>query len=174
MAKIEELYQETILEHSQQPRNFGKIKKADYFAEGFNPLCGDHYWVYIKIDPVRNSKGSDYTNSLRGKQPKISNGVNHKTIKDITFEGNGCALSRASASLMTEALEGKKIKEAIKIFQDFQKLVKGEKLSSKIPPKLSVFSGISRFPLRVKCVLLPWQTMKSAILKEKFATTEDD
>lgn len=139
MSNLKELYQETILEHAQNPRNFGKIKKADYKVQGFNPLCGDQYWVYI-----RTQKGR---------------------VKEISFEGKGCAISKASASLMTEVLTGKKIKEVGRIFRDFQKIVSPQKNKPKLG-KLNVFSGISKFPLRVDCAFLLWQAVQSAIVKK--------
>ncbi len=137
MPKIEEIYQETILEHGQNPRNFAKLKKANYSAEAFNPFCGDRYWVYLK--------------------------VNRDIIEDISFEGEGCLISKASGSLMTEILKDKTMTEAEKIFMFFQKLITGEKLKEKRKhEKLFVFSGISKFPLRIKCALLPWYVVSLA------------
>jgi nitrogen fixation NifU-like protein len=154
MLEIRELYQETILEHGQNPRNFGRMKEANYHAAVSNPLCGDQYLVYLKI-----------------KQGAINN---------LSFEGEGCLISKASASLMTEVIKDKTTRESLEIFKFFQKLVspvrnqrflngaKGEKLIKNTGArKLAAFSGISKFPLRIKCALLPWYAMKSAILKAK-------
>ena len=135
MLNLEELYQETILEHGQNPRNFGRIKKANYWAESFNPLCGDHYWIYLKISK--------------------------NMIKDISFEGEGCLISKASASLMTEIVKDKRIKEAEKTFRFFQQLVTGKQLKEKrLLAKLSAFARLYKFPMRIECALLPWQALR--------------
>src|SRR5471030_1325772 len=120
----DELYQQTILEHNRNPRNFKKIEGATHVAEGYNPLCGDHLWVYVKV----NSSG---------------------VIEDAAFEGSGCAISKASASMMTVSLKGKSIKEAQIMFEEFHRLVKGELKpdeQSNLLGKLTVFSGIWQYP----------------------------
>ncbi len=146
----DELYQQTILEHNRHPRNFRKMEGATYFAEGYNPLCGDHLWVYIKLD-------------------------DKNLIQEVTFEGSGCAISKASASMMTAALKSKSIDEANVLFQEFHDLVIG-KLDPRTAlhhlDKLAVFSGIWQYPSRVKCASLGWHTMHAALQKRPSVTTE--
>lgn len=140
-----ELYQQVILEHNKKPRNFKKLEGATHFAEGYNPLCGDHLHVYLSV----NTSG---------------------VIEAVSFEGSGCAISQASASMMTEALKGKTVEETGKLFEEFRKLVVGQ-----IHPdrdmhhlgKLAIFSGIWQYPARVKCAILSWHTMKGALEKEQ-------
>lgn len=141
MLQLKELYQDTILEHGQNPRNFGEMKKADFSTELFNPLCGDRYQVYLKVN--------------KGK------------IKGSSFEGEGCLISKASASMMTEILRDKKIREAVETFQCFKGLVTGEKIECKTNlEKLVSFSGISKFPVRIKCALLPWYALQYIYVKK--------
>ena len=146
----EELYQQTILEHNRNPRNFRKIDGATHVAEGYNPLCGDHLWVYMKV----NASG---------------------IIEDAAFEGSGCAISKASASMMTASLKGKSVQEAQVLFEEFHKLVIGE-LKPDVQPnhleKLAVFSGIWQYPARVKCASLGWHAMHGALDKENTVSTE--
>jgi nitrogen fixation NifU-like protein len=145
-----ELYQQTILEHTRNPRNFRKIEGATHVAEGYNPLCGDHLWVYLKV----NSSG---------------------VIEDAAFEGSGCAISKASASMMTASLKGKSEQEAKTLFQEFHKLVIGQ-LKPDVElnhlEKLTVFSGIWQYPARVKCASLSWHTMNGSLEKAKTVSTE--
>ena len=146
-----ELYQQVIIEHNKSPKNFRKIAGATHEAEGYNPLCGDHLHIYLHV-----------------KEP---GGV----IEDVSFEGDGCAISKASASLMTTSLKGKTRKEAEVLFDQFHRLIKGElhpDKDSNVLGKLSVFSGIWHFPARVKCASLSWHTMKGALDKMKTVTTE--
>ena len=146
----EELYQQTILEHNRNPRNFRKIEGATHVAEGYNPFCGDHLWVYVKI----NASG---------------------LIEDAAFEGSGCAISKASASMMTSSLKGKSIDEAKALFEEFHKLVIGELKPDEHPNhlgKLTVFSGIWQYPARVKCASLGWHTLHGALEKNKTVSTE--
>ncbi len=146
----DELYQQTILEHNRNPRNFRKIEGATHAAEGYNPLCGDHLWVFMNVN---------------------SNGI----IEDAAFEGSGCAISKASASMMTAALKGKSIQEAEVLFQEFHQLVIGELKPDKGPhhlDKLAVFSGIWQYPARVKCASLSWHTMHGALEKARTVSTE--
>jgi nitrogen fixation NifU-like protein len=145
-----DLYQEVIIEHNKKPRNFRKIEKPTHDAEGYNPLCGDHLHVYLSVD-------------------------NQNIIQDVSFEGDGCAISKASASLMTTTLKGKTMKEAETLFEQFHKLIKGELNPEKEPNvlgKLAIFSGIWHFPARVKCASLSWHTMHGALQKEKSVSTE--
>lgn len=149
----QDLYQQVIIEHHKKPRNFRKIDPATHQAEGFNPLCGDHLWVYMNIsgDPATG------------------------TIDDISFEGDGCAISKASASMMTQALKGKSVDEAKAIFADFHKLVIGQldpQKDQNVLGRLAIFSGIWKFPARVKCAALAWHTMNGALRKEATISTE--
>ena len=140
-----ELYQQVILEHNKKPRNFHKMEGASHTAEGYNPLCGDHLNVYLKVN-------------------------NENIIEDISFEGDGCAISKASASMMTGALKGKKVAEAAQLFDEFHKLIVGELKPDRDPNtlgKLAIFSGIWQYPARVKCATLAWHTMKGALNQEK-------
>ena len=149
MDHRQELYQQTILEHNRSPRNFKKIEHPTHFAEGYNPLCGDHLNIYINLDG--------------------------DVIKEIAFDGSGCAISKASASMMTSALKGKTVAEARNIFDQFHKLVIGELKPDRDPnilDKLTVFSGIWQYPARVKCAVLSWHTMKGALDQVKTISTE--
>jgi len=138
MSDLRDLYQETILDHGKNPRNFGRPDEADHHAEGHNPLCGDRLTVWIKIENDR--------------------------IRDVRFEGNGCAISVASASLMGEALRGMSVEQARRVFDAFHQLVTGDE-----PPpaeslgKLIVFGGVREFPVRVKCATLAWHTLRAAL-----------
>ncbi len=150
MSNINELYQETILDHNKNPRNFRKIENPTCSQEGFNPLCGDHLHLYLKLEA----------------------GV----IQDISFEGNGCAISKSSASLMTSVLKGKTIEEAETLFEKFHKLVTStmdEEQQIEELGKLAVFAGVREFPARVKCASLAWHTLKAALDNDqKPVTTE--
>jgi len=150
MSALRELYQEVILDHNKSPRNFRKMEDATRTVEGYNPLCGDHYTLYVKTD----------------------NG----TIADISFQGSGCAISKASASVMSSMLKGRTKDEAEKLFGVFHKLVTGELDPSAAMDslgKLAAFSGVSEFPARVKCASLPWHTMVAA-LKSQGATVSTE
>ncbi len=145
-----DLYQEVILEHNKKPRNYRKIEHPTHQAEGYNPLCGDHLHVYLTV-------GAD------------------QIIQDVSFEGDGCAISKASASLMTTTLKGRPVQEAEILFDQFHRLIKGELDPNKdkhILGKLAIFSGIWHFPARVKCASLSWHTMHGALQKEKNISTE--
>ncbi len=145
-----ELYLQVILEHNKKPRNFRTIEHPTHTAEGYNPLCGDHLMVYLNI----NEKG---------------------IIDDIAFHGDGCAISKASASMMTSSLKGKKIEDVNVLFEQFHRLIKGELNPDKdqhLLGKLAVFSGIWHFPTRVKCASLCWHTMKGALDKVETVSTE--
>jgi nitrogen fixation protein NifU and related proteins len=139
-ADLGDLYQEIILEHSKAPRNYRKPAASNQEAEGYNPLCGDRCTVYINMDG--------------------------DAIRDIGFQGSGCAISRASASMMTQILKGKTKSEAAELFDQFHKLVTGEeKTVAKASDlgKLAAFAGVSKFPARVKCATLAWHTLQSAL-----------
>jgi nitrogen fixation protein NifU and related proteins len=137
---LRELYQDVILDHSRHPRHFGVLEGATHTGEGYNPLCGDRVKIYLALD-----------------------GDNR--IKAITFEGKGCAISQASASLMTDMLVGRTIAEAETLMGGFLHLVKGEatELAGDDRDRLEVMAGVSAFPMRVKCATLAWHTMKSAL-----------
>jgi nitrogen fixation protein NifU and related proteins len=139
MTDLQDLYQELILDHGRRPRNFRPLAGASRSAEGYNPLCGDKVKVYVKMDG--------------------------DTVKDISFEGGGCAISTASASIMTESLKGKTRAEVEELFQAFHDLVTGQKAQLEAPElgKLAVFSGVSEFPIRVKCATLSWHTLRAAL-----------
>jgi nitrogen fixation protein NifU and related proteins len=143
MSELSDLYQEVILDHNRQPRNYHKIEGAHRKAEGYNPLCGDQLTVYVQLE----------------------DGV----IRDISFEGSGCAISKASASLMTTSVKGKTPAQAQALFVEFHDLVTG---GHDAPPpaalgKLAVFAGVRRFPARVKCASLAWHTMRAALEGEQ-------
>ena len=147
---LRELYQEVILDHSRHPRHYGALEGASHKAEGYNPLCGDRVTVYLKL-------GED------------------GRVADIRFEGKGCAISQASASMMTDMLKGRTQQEAESLMQGFLHLVKGEDakgLSEDDRERLDVMSGISEFPMRVKCATLAWHTYKNAIEEGKNAVEE--
>jgi nitrogen fixation NifU-like protein len=139
MTDLQDLYQELILDHGRRPRNFRRIEGTTRSAEGYNPLCGDKIKIYVKM-------AGD-------------------TVEDISFEGVGCAISTASASIMTETLKGKSRAEAKELFQTFHDLVTGQDARLDAPElgKLAVFSGVSEFPIRVKCATLSWHTLRAAL-----------
>lgn len=145
---LRELYQDTILEHNRRPRNFRAVPDATLTQEGFNPLCGDRLNLYLKIEGDR--------------------------IADAAFQGNGCAISTSSASLMTEAVKGRTIAEAHALFDGFRRLVtrEGTPPGKEAVGKLLVFSGVGEFPARVKCAILCWHTLEAALAggKEKVTT----
>jgi nitrogen fixation NifU-like protein len=138
---LRELYQEVILDHSRHPRHFGALEDATHKGEGYNPLCGDRVKIYLSVD-------------------------SNNRIADIKFEGKGCAISQASASLMTDMLVGRSVPEAERLMGGFLHLVKGEDagdLGNDDRERLDVMAGVSAFPMRIKCATLAWHTMKSAL-----------
>jgi len=140
MSDLDDLYQDVILDHNKRPRNRRQLSGADRRADGYNPLCGDRVTVYLKVE----------------------DGV----VKDVTFEGSGCAISTASASLMTESVKGKTLAEAKAMFRKFHAMVTGEIVETAQGPdlgKLEVFSGVCKYPARVKCATLAWHTVKAAM-----------
>ncbi len=149
MSELRDLYQDVILEHSKAPRNYRELPAANHKAEGFNPLCGDRFTIYVTTEG--------------------------DSIRDITFQGSGCAISKASASMMTQSLKGKSRAEAAKIFERFHNLVTGQQSSNGDAElgKLTVFSGVSEFPVRVKCATLAWHTLQAALEdKQEAVSTE--
>jgi nitrogen fixation NifU-like protein len=145
--ELSELYQQVILDHSRKPRNFHVLPGANRSAEGHNPLCGDHYTVFLKLE----------------------NGV----IQDIGFQGAGCAISKASASIMTDHLKGKTVAEAEKIFGLYQELVTTGLADDEAMGKLCAFAGVRKFPMRVKCAILPWRAMLAGLKGEAKVSTEE-
>lgn len=140
MSELRELYQEIILDHNKNPRNFGKLDSANCTQEGYNPLCGDHLHVHLHVEDSR--------------------------IEDISFEGSGCAISKASASLMTAALKGKEVTAAVELFEEFHQMVTSEvdaPVDDQRLGKMAIFAGVREFPMRVKCATLAWHTMKAAV-----------
>jgi nitrogen fixation NifU-like protein len=149
MSELRELYQSVILDHNKKPRNFGTPEGANHHAEGNNPLCGDQLSVHVLLE----------------------NGV----VKDVGFEGQGCAISKASASLMTEAVKGRSVEEAEKIFEAFHELVTSDPRNAPEDGdlgKLAVFGGVREFPMRVKCATLCWHTLRSALADGGVVSTE--
>ena len=147
---LRELYQEVILDHSRHPRHFGALESATHRGEGYNPLCGDRVTVYLHVD-------------------------DDGRIEDVSFEGRGCAISQASASLMTEMIKGRSVAEVDELMGGFVHLVKGEDanaLQGEDRERLDVMAGVSAFPMRVKCATLAWHTMKSALEGGSAAKTE--
>ncbi|MGH9570007.1 MAG: Fe-S cluster assembly sulfur transfer protein SufU [Candidatus Angelobacter sp.] len=147
MLELRELYQETILEHSRKPRNYGELPSASHKAEGYNPLCGDHYTIFVNLKDG--------------------------AISEVSFHGAGCAISKASASMMTQALKGKTEQEAEQIFTRFHDLVTGQGNHVEEVGKLAVFAGVSEFPLRVKCATLPWHTLRAALRGDQQAVSTE-
>jgi SUF system FeS assembly protein, NifU family len=149
MSELNELYQEVILEHNKNPRNFREIADADRIADGNNPLCGDALRVYLQMEG--------------------------DTVKDIAFKGSGCAISKASASMMTQAVKGKTREEAEILFDEFHRMVTG-KLDAETEEnhlgRLKIFAGVLEFPARVKCASLSWHTLHAALNNEETASTE--
>jgi nitrogen fixation NifU-like protein len=146
MSDLRELYQETILDHTKKPRNFGDLPGADRRAEGHNPLCGDRTTVFVRMDGDR--------------------------VADVRFKGAGCSISTASASMMTESVKGRTRGEVEALFERFHRLITSDpsQAARNAAPelgKLAVFSGVSEFPVRVKCAALAWHTLKAALAGEE-------
>ncbi len=150
MSELSELYQQVILDHNKRPRNFQRLESANRVSEGFNPLCGDQLTVYMLMDE----------------------GV----VRDLSFVGTGCAISKAAASMMTQAVKGKTREEAQTLFDEFHRMVTGV-LDEEAEPnhlgRLKIFAGVRDYPARVKCASLPWHTMHAALEGEETATTEN-
>ena len=149
MSELSDLYQDTILEHNKNPRNFREIEDADGTADGNNPLCGDALRVYVSLDG--------------------------DTVKDVAFKGSGCAISKASASMMTQVVKGKSKDEAEMIFDEFHRMVTGGldiETEENHLGKLKIFAGVLEFPARVKCASLSWHTLHAALHGEEVVSTE--
>ena len=149
MSELSDLYQEVILEHNKNPRNFREIETATRYADGNNPLCGDALRVYVEMED--------------------------DLVKDVAFKGSGCAISKASASMMTQAVKGKTRDEAEVLFDEFHKMVTGEldaESEDNHLGKLKIFAGVLEFPARVKCASLSWHTLHAALEGEEMVSTE--
>jgi nitrogen fixation NifU-like protein len=149
MSELSELYQQVILDHNKKPRNFRKLETANHSAEGFNPLCGDQLTVYLDLEG--------------------------DAVADISFEGSGCAISKAAASMMTQAVKGKSKEQAEELFKEFHSMVTGELDEDEEENglgNLRIFAGVRDFPVRVKCATLPWHTMHAALNNEELVSTE--
>ena len=149
MSELSELYQQVILDHNKKPRNFRKLESANHSAEGYNPLCGDHLTVYLDLEDG--------------------------AVKEIAFEGSGCAISKAAASMMTQAVKGKSREQAEELFTEFHSMVTGEldeETEENSLGNLKIFAGVREFPVRVKCATLPWHTLQAALNNEERISTE--
>jgi len=150
MSDLRELYQQVILDHQKKPRNFRALPEPCRHVEGYNPLCGDKVTVYVKLE--------------------------NDMVKEVSFQGSGCAISTASASLMTDSLKGKSLAEAEALFRKFHDFITGksdEADAGERRGKLAVFAGVREFPVRVKCASLPWHTFHAALAgEEKTVSTE--
>ena len=149
MSELSELYQQVILDHNKKPRNFRKLENANHTADGYNPLCGDHLTVYLDLE----------------------DGL----VKDVGFEGSGCAISKAAASMMTQAVKGKSKEQAENLFNEFHSMVTGElneETEENNLGNLKIFAGVREFPVRVKCATLAWHTLHAALNKQEQVSTE--
>ena len=149
MSELSELYQQVILDHNKKPRNFRKLEAANHTAEGYNPLCGDQLTIYMNLKD--------------------------NLVTDVGFEGSGCAISKASASMMTQAVKGKSKEQAETLFREFHSMVTGEldeETEENMLGNLKIFAGVREFPVRVKCATLPWHTMHAALNKQDQTSTE--
>ena len=149
MSELSELYQQVILDHNKKPRNFHKLEAANHHAEGYNPLCGDHLTVYLNLEDDQ--------------------------VQDVSFEGSGCAISKAAASMMTQAVKGKNKEQAEELFGEFHRMVTGELDAEEEENhlgNLKIFAGVREFPVRVKCATLPWHTLHAALNNTETVSTE--
>ena len=151
MEDVRELYREVILDHNKKPRNYHKLETANRTGEGYNPLCGDKVTVYLRVED--------------------------NLVRDISFQGSGCAISMASASLMTEGVKGKTLADVQTLFETFHALVTHESPSTSTPVelgKLAAFAGVREFPIRVKCATLAWHTLRAAIEQKQGAVSSEE
>lgn len=140
MNDLQELYQQVILDHNKNPKNYGRLQDSNRSAEGYNPLCGDRVQLFLRLE--------------------------NEVIADIGFVGSGCAISKASASMMTAEIKGKTVAEAEELFQKFQNLITSDiqrEIDAQAFGKLAVFSGVREFPMRIKCATLSWHTLRAAL-----------
>ena len=149
MSELSELYQQVILDHNKKPRNFRKLETANHSAEGYNPLCGDQLTVYLNLED--------------------------DLVKEVGFEGSGCAISKAAASMMTQAVKGKSKEQVENLFLEFHSMVTGElneETEENSLGNLKIFAGVREFPVRVKCATLAWHTLHAALNNEALVSTE--
>ena len=149
MSELSELYQQVILDHNKKPRNFRKLENPDRSAEGYNPLCGDQLTIYLNLTD--------------------------DSVREIAFEGSGCAISKAAASMMTQAVKGKSREQIEELFKEFHSMVTGEldeETDENQLGNLKIFAGVREFPVRVKCATLPWHTMHAALHNQDHVSTE--
>ena len=149
MSELSELYQQVILDHNKKPRNFRKIEMPTHTAEGHNPLCGDQLTIYLDVE--------------------------NNEVRDVSFEGSGCAISKASASMMTQAVKGKTRHQVEELFKEFHEMVTADSDQSESDSglgNLRIFAGVREFPVRVKCATLPWHTLHAALNKRESVSTE--
>jgi nitrogen fixation NifU-like protein len=147
MNTLSDLYQEVIMDHNHNPRNFHEMEFCSHQADGNNPLCGDRLTIFLKV-----------TNNV---------------IEDVSFTGSGCAISKASASIMTSIIKNKRIDEALDLFEIAHEIIVSGESDSHAPEKLRVLAGVHKYPIRVKCASLPWHTLKTALNETgEVATTE--
>lgn len=137
MYDLQELYQEVVMDHNRRPRNFRELEDANRTAEGFNPLCGDQIRLYLKVD--------------------------EDVIADVGFQAKGCAISKASASMMTEEIKGKTVEEAERVFDEFRHMVTLEDFDADVVGDLEALGGVSQYPARIKCATLSWHAMQAAL-----------
>lgn len=149
MSDLTDLYQEILLDHNSKPRNFRKVEDANRSADGFNPLCGDQITLYLKLED--------------------------DVITDVGFQGHGCAISKASASMLTQSIKGKSVDNAKAIFHEFHKMLTetGAELDYDLLDDLEVLSGVSEYPVRIKCAVLCWHTLQAALASEDGAVTTE-
>ena len=150
MSDLTELYQSIILDHNRRPRNYGELPEATGNAQGKNPLCGDEVSIWLKVEGGR--------------------------IEDISFRGTGCAISRAAASMMTAAVKGKTASESAEMFERFHAVVTGKVPAAdaeRMEKPIAVFAGVAKFPVRVKCAVLPWHTLRAALAGDQGVTSTE-
>jgi nitrogen fixation NifU-like protein len=149
MSDLRELYQEILLEHNSKPRNFRKLPGANCTAEGYNPLCGDQITLYLNVED--------------------------DVIADVGFQGSGCAISRASASLMTQSIKGQSVAKVEKIFDAFHRMLTkpGEPLDDDVLGDLEMLSGVAEFPTRIKCAILSWHTLRASLTGQREAASTE-
>jgi len=150
VSELSELYQQVILDHNKKPRNFRQLETANRKSEGYNPLCGDQLTVYLQLED--------------------------DVIREVSFEGSGCAISKAAASMMTQSVKGKTRAEVESLFTEFHRMVTGELDEEGTPNnlgRLKIFAGVREFPARVKCASLSWHTLHAALTGEAITTTEN-
>jgi nitrogen fixation protein NifU and related proteins len=151
MTQAKQLYQEVILDHNRKPRNYGRLADATHRSEGLNPLCGDHIWLTLKLSG--------------------------DTIENVAFEGQSCAICKASASMMTNTVKGKAVAEAERLVEEFRGMATGALDPATQPNhlgRLTVFAGVKDLPSRVKCAILPWHTLHAAVQSQAVVSTEGD